>query len=127
MNAYNPLQAPDPKEWGALDESGRIYLVERFHRHARVKLPSVTAHAAIHAAVETQVAMGDETPVRRTVERLMSEGLDRHDAVHAVGMALAAHMYDMVKRKSSSADPNAEYFARVEKLTAKAWRESGQE
>jgi hypothetical protein len=31
--------------------------------------------------VENQAALGDEIPVRGTLERLMGEGLDRHAAI----------------------------------------------
>src|SRR5215813_2177430 len=88
MDHYDPLQAPDPKEWLALDEGERIALADEYHRRAGIRLPKVQIHAAIHATVETQAALGDETPVRRTLDRLVSEGLDRHEAIHAVGSVL---------------------------------------
>ena len=33
-----------------------------------------------HVVVENQVALGEATPVPATLDRLMDEGLDRHDA-----------------------------------------------
>jgi hypothetical protein len=38
---------------------------------------------------EDQIALGDEIPARRTLVRLMEEGLDRHEAIHAIDSALA--------------------------------------
>jgi hypothetical protein len=67
-------------------------LVVDYHRRTRVKLPNQRLHAAIHVAVENQIAMGDELPVHGVLDRLQAEGLDRHDAIHAIGSALAEHM-----------------------------------
>jgi hypothetical protein len=75
--------------------------------------------------VENQIAEGDALPVRRTLERLMSEGLDRHDAVHAIGTVLIGHMNDLMKAGHVEGDPNLPYFAELERLTAAGWRQSG--
>lgn len=127
MHRYNPLQAPDPKEWCALDEQERIQLVEQYHRRAGIRLPNTTVHAVLHAVIENQIAQGDELPVRRTLQRLMTEGLDRHDALHAIGSALAQHMHDLLSRPKvvSKADPNEAYYAALERLTAEEWLRSG--
>jgi thioesterase domain-containing protein len=122
MERYDPLIAPDAADWLDTDEGERIELVSAYHRCAKVKLPNPRLHATMHVAVENQVAMGDEVPVRRTVERLQAEGLDRHDAIHAVSSVLAEHMYDLVKTGSPATDPNTLYWAALEKLTAKEWR-----
>jgi len=85
MPRYDPLKAPDPEEWLELDEQERIDLAQDYHRRARIKLPSALLHANMHAIVENQIALGDETPARRVLQRLMNEGLDRHQAIHAIG------------------------------------------
>ena len=125
MKRYDPLVAPNPDEWGALDETVQHRLVEDYHRRARVKLPNVKIHAIIHTVVESQILLGDETPVQRTLQRLMGEGLDRHEAIHAIGMVLAEFIYDILRQPISSGDPNPAYFAAVEKITAEDWRRSG--
>ena len=66
-------------------------------QQAGIKLPNRRVHAALQAIVETQVAMGDETEAQATLIRLLSEGLDRHDAIHAIGDVLAEHMYNLQK------------------------------
>lgn len=76
-------------------------------------------HATIHVVIENQAAFGDELPVRRTIERLMSEGLDRHDAVHAVGSVLTAHITNTIK--AGAANPEA-YDEAVDRQTAELWR-----
>jgi hypothetical protein len=128
MKSYDPLKAPDPQQWLSLDERQRIALVRDYHRRKRIRVPNEQVHAAAHIIVENQIALGDETPVRRTMQRLMTEGLDRHEAVHAVGMVLMEHIFDLVKGEKPpppGADPNAPYFATLERLTADQWRRSG--
>src|ERR1700676_270077 len=80
---YDPLEAPEPEQWLALDEGERIHLAQSYHRRARVRLPNEKVHAVLHVVVENQIALGDEMPVQRTVQRLIAEGLDRHEAIHA--------------------------------------------
>jgi hypothetical protein len=122
---YDPNREPDPEAWLALDEAERIELVRKYYVGARVKLPNARLHAATHAIVETQAAMGDALPVGRTLARLQAEGLDRHDALHAVGAALMHRMYDLMKDGLPEGDPNVGYWAELEQLTAENWRRSG--
>jgi hypothetical protein len=122
MRRYDPLATPNPQEWLALDEQKRIDLARDYHRRANIDLPNDTVHAVLHAVVETQVALGDEISVERTLRRLMSEGLDRHEAVHAIGSVLAEYLFDLSKGNVTGEDPNPAYMAKVEQLTAESWR-----
>jgi hypothetical protein len=121
---YDPLEAPEPEEWLELDEQERIDLVRDYHRRAGIRLPNEKLHATLHAIVEAQIALGDETPAGRIAQRLIAEGLDRHEAIHAIGMVLTEHIYDVLKTTKSDKDPNAPYFAALERLTAEDWRRS---
>jgi hypothetical protein len=130
---YDPLIEPDPEEWLALDEQERINLVEAYHESAGIDVPNITVHAIFHAVVENQIAEGDALPVKRVAQRLMSEGLDRHEAIHAIGYVLANHMNDLMREVRSNSpsddrtlppDPNARYYAELERLTADEWRRS---
>jgi hypothetical protein len=123
MEEYNPGRAPEPESWLELDEQERIALVETYHRVARIKLPNVTAHAALHATVENQIALNLE-PVVRAMDRLGKEGLTRHDAVHAIGSVVAEHLFDILKtdQNDDAATSQARYYAAVERLTAASWR-----
>jgi len=125
MKDYNPNKQPDAEEWLALDESERIDLVFRHHRQARIQLPNARLHAVLHVIVENQVALGDEIPVRRHLERLQTEGLDRHEAVHAVATVLIKHIHKLAKNYSLEDDLNQISWAELEQLTAKSWRHSG--
>lgn len=125
---YDPDVAPDAAAWLALDEQVRIDLAEAHHRRAQIDLPDRTAHAIIHVVVENQVAVGDELPVRRAIDRLMSEGLDRHDAVHAVGSVLAAYLHDLMTAETADPGKLEAYKEAVERLTPESWRaEFGQD
>ena len=88
--------------------------------HERIRDGSL--NATIHVVVESQIALSDELPVRRTVDRLQAEGLDRHEAIHAVGKVLAEHMHDLMTVGPQRTDPNELYWASLEKLTAEGWR-----
>jgi hypothetical protein len=131
IRAYDPLVEPDPEAWLATDEQTRIDIIERYHRRHGFKAERVRAHAVFHVVVESQIAEGDELPVRRTLLRLMAEGLDRHDAIHAIGSVLAGHINELLretdaeKLSSPGHDPNAAYFSELERLTAKEWLRSG--
>ena len=133
LQEYDPFTEPDPEQWLALEEEERIDLVVDYHRRARIRFPRAELHAIIHVIVENQIA-DPELPVRRTAERLMSEGLDRHEAVHAIGSVLAGYVNDLVRDIKSGGDqvetepggdPHAGYFAELEALTAEEWRRSG--
>ncbi|HET8747404.1 MAG TPA: hypothetical protein VFM98_17525 [Ramlibacter sp.] len=121
---YDPERAPNPREWLALPEQDRIRLVKMYHSGARIKVPGAEAHAMFHAIVENQIAEA-HAPTCRTVERLQREGLNRHDAIHAVGLVIAEFMYDAMKGSSAASGDSAqaELDAKVEALNARAWRE----
>lgn len=125
MDRYDPLVAPDPAVWLAVDEIERMALVIDYHRRARVTLPNRRLHAVVHVIVENQVAMGDELPVRRVLSRLQAEGLDRHDAIHAIGSALTMHVHDLLSKGARPDKPHDAYWAELERLTAESWRLSG--
>lgn len=124
---YDPDKHPDPKEWLALDEDDRLQGVREYHQKKRIRLPNARLHAVIHVIVENQVALGKEIPAKSTLLRLMREGLDRHDAVHAIGSALAAHLFDLLKIRPEGTDLNAIYYAELRRLTAESWRKSASE
>ena len=80
---YDPLKPPNPKEWLAKKESERISMVEKYHRVAQIKLPAARIHAELHVVIETQLANKYASTVN-AMQRLLADGLDRHDAIHAM-------------------------------------------
>ncbi len=117
---YNPHEAPDPEEWAAMDDQECNMLIEEYHRQQKIDLPNVRLHAAIHCAVENQIAMGDEINAAKNLKRLIAEGLDRHDAVHAIGCVLSEHMHNMMTGKNPELDQNV-YYDRLDQFTADDW------
>jgi hypothetical protein len=75
----------------------------------------------MHVVVENQLALGDSFPAKSVLARLMSEGLDRHDAIHAIGSVLAGQIFDALKHKDPTRDLNAEYQQKLKALTAQSW------
>jgi hypothetical protein len=120
MRRYDPAVAPDPSEWLALDEQERIDLVRRFHRRARLKMPNATLHAAFHAIVENQLTSSDSR-VHSTLERLIAEGLDRHEAIHAIGSVLAGGIWTALRQPAASSDLSESYYQGLEALSASTW------
>ena len=127
MEAYNPERGPEPESWLELDEQERILLIETWHRVARIKLPNVTAHAALHVIVENQIALDLKTVVR-AMDRLRKQGLTRHDAIHAIGSVVAENLFGILKadQNDDAAASQARYCAAVERLTAVSWRRGEQ-
>jgi hypothetical protein len=122
MDRYDPDHAPSVKVWLALDEGERIRLVEKYHEASRVSLPNTRAHAVIHVIVENQLASPELTIVRETLERLVNEGLGRHEALHAIGAVLAAQLHDALQPSASDGFSESAYEAELKRLSAKRWR-----
>jgi hypothetical protein len=119
---YNPDVAPDAQDWLALSEAQRIRLVQSYHVSARVKVPNMKTHAAMHAAVENQIATG-YGPSKRAIARLQSEGLSRHEAIHAIASIVAQFIYEL--SKGQTAEEKASFQSRlnesIEGLHAEQW------
>jgi len=120
MQKYDPMRAPEPEQWEALDPDERIIMVMEYHQEAGIGLPSEQSHAVLHVVVENQIALGDETPVEAAFNRLLTENLDRHDVIHAIASVLANHIYELMNQ-GDSGPFNDEYYAEIEKLTAEKW------
>ncbi|MGQ0683718.1 DUF1186 domain-containing protein [Bradyrhizobium sp.] len=127
LSDYDPLVEPDAATWLAAGEQTRIDVVEHYHRRHGIDLENSTVHAVFHAIVENQIAEGDRWPIRRALLRLMAEGLNRHDAIHAIGSVLASHIHDLFRadKPPPGAEVNEAYFSEVERLTAEDWLNSG--
>ncbi len=122
MHRYDPGKAPDPELWLSLDEDERAMLIEAFHRKQRIKLPNVKAHALFHVIIENQIAEGLDCVVR-AMARLQTQGLSRHDSVHAIGWVMALHVNDLMNPElvQDPSKANQRYEAVVERLSAQSW------
>jgi hypothetical protein len=72
-------------------------------------------HARMHETVESQVAANDPPAVRRTLERLQREGLDRGAAIHAIA-SVFMHLMHQVLVTGQAFDPKA-YARALDELT----------
>jgi len=124
MFSYNPDHAPDSDAWNALDEAEQILAVITYHEHEGIPLPNLNVHAVIHVAVENQLLMGDKMNTAKTLERLMADGLDRHDAIHAIGTVISSHLYGMMKGDSTGFS-HSEFGADLDALTVEKWKKMG--
>jgi hypothetical protein len=123
MTTYNPDSTPDPAEWLALDEPQQIQLVAAHHKPIEAELPRPQIHAVLHVVVENQLAE-EIAVVRETLERLMAEGLDRHEALHAIGWVLIEHLATLMREEPAGSDPTERYFQALTSLTASTWASS---
>lgn len=121
MDEYDALKAPDPKAWLATDEDERLALVQNYHRRIRVpRSPKQRPHAVIHVIVENQIA-DPSLPTHGHCERLVAEGLDRHEAVHALGSVIAEQVVDAAR---NTMKPQDEYWRKMALLTARGWQQN---
>ena len=115
---YDPRIAPDATEWLDLDEGERISAIEEHHRRARLRSGNAAVHAGIDAAVETQLAEGLPVTVE-TMNRLLSEGMGRPDAIHLIAAAISHEMFAMLTQQRLF-DIDL-YGKRLRGLSAETW------
>ena len=126
ITEYDALRDVDPAEWLALDEDERIYIVTEFHEAIEADLPDLMMHAMLHVVIENQIALGDETPVAGKLGQLRAEGLDRHDAIHALGSVLVNHIFEGM-HATEPARGNDDYYSEIEVLTAEGWLQTAED
>jgi hypothetical protein len=119
MTSYDPEVTPDANEWLAASEEVRIQLAQDFHVRAKIEVPGLKSHAAIHAIVENQIAL-NHPPNIRAMKRLQSGGLSRHDAIHAIGSVIAEMFFQLHTNSDEieEGELQSRVDAAIEKLTA---------
>ena len=120
MREYDPNASLDPEQWNSLDEDEKLALVQQYHERFDSDVPDVNLHSLVHTIVENQIALGHEFPVAATVARLEREGLDRHDAIHAIASILVDHLHE-ISSGSHTKDINEQYCEALSGLTAESW------
>jgi len=121
---YDPQRNAYPSKWLSLSDLERLDLVEAYHSAKNILLPNSRLHAIMHVIVENQIAQGDRIPVKAPLVRLVIDGLDRHDALHAIGSVLAVQMHEILTATNLQPQPNQQYFDALSQLTAASWLES---
>ena len=120
MREYDPSVSLDPKMWDLIDEDEKLALVQQYHEQSDSGLPDLALHSLVHTIVENQIALGDELPVAATLARLVREGLDRHDAIHAIASILVNHLHEILSG-SDAKGGHEQYYEAVTALTAESW------
>lgn len=124
MDRYNPLQQPDREKWLEASESDRIDAVREFHENhdngGFEEDEALTIHSTVHVIVENQLAEGVEL-LPETIAKLMRQGLNRHEAIHAIGAILTEDIFDIVRGEKAKFSLK-QYRRKLEKITAKRWR-----
>lgn len=124
MKTYDPDIPPNASQWLAADEGVRLVLVTNYHQGMDLPESRLRLHAAIHVVVENQIALGEEAVID-AMTRLQAEGLSRHDAVHAIGMVVSEHLFEILRTDNDDTVKKATpYLDRLKQLTADAWRKS---
>ena len=95
MESYDPYRQPTPEVWRDLGVSRSIELVREYHRQAGLNSRYQGFHAAMHVIVEGLLAAEGKTEVKNTLTRLVDDGLDRHQAIHALASVVEHIMSDM--------------------------------
>ncbi len=121
MQNYDPMLEIDVRQWNLLDDDERNSLVMEYHREVGIELPDEYTHAMLHVIVENQIALQEEVSVEATLHRLIEEGLDRHDAVHAIANILASHTYKIINGDDATYGHD-HYYAELGKITAEKWQ-----
>jgi hypothetical protein len=114
---YDPINGPD-EEWFGLTEDEQLHEVKLAHADEPFEDESAeTMHCAIHAVVERQIAAG-EPSVKAKIEEFLAAGVDRHEALHAIGWAISETIFDCVHDLKSH--PN--FSDRLSALTLESWQ-----
>jgi hypothetical protein len=115
---YDASHAPVPDEWMATDDESKRAAIEAHHRALGVAARPI--HAELHLIVENQLAAGDPPEARAALDRLVGEGLERHEALHAIGSVVATALWNITRR---GAPVGRDAMARaLEALRASDWR-----
>lgn len=120
-DAYDADHAP-PANWLDDDETARAAAVEVYHRSLsnHPATPNARLHALMHVIVENQLAADQPVEVRPTLERLVEDGLTRHEAIHAIGSVVAEQLFKVM---NEGVDLDRDLVTRsLARLRAAAWR-----
>ena len=121
---YDPATPLTPREWLSIDAHERVRLVKNYLLSSKARMRDVKMSAHFLAAAENSVAEGFR-PARRAVERLMSEGLSRPEAMQALASTLQAHPVHAIAgpKELSARDRQLALNAALDSLSAAGWNE----
>ncbi len=122
VETYDAATPPEALAWLEMGEEARIQLVVDYHTSIGDVGDNARTHCLLHVIIENQIAMGGAMePVRERMRQLMAQGLDRHNALHALCYVLIRHM-NWIAMSNIKGDQDARYFREIRRMTAQKWR-----
>lgn len=119
---YNPNIQMQKTQWLEMDEGQRIAIVEAFHVQSNedIELEAMTLHATFHVIVENQIAQ-NVTIVEQTIAKLIRQGIDRHEAIHAISAIISEDILNAARGEGETFTIK-KFRRKLEKITVKRWR-----
>jgi len=122
VESYDAHEQPHGLDWLGMGEEARLQLVIDYHTSIGDTGDNARTHCMLHVIVENQIAMGAHMePVRERLRQLMAQGMDRHEALHAICYVLIRHM-NWIGLSNQKGDHDARYFREIKRMTAQKWR-----
>lgn len=122
VDSYDAATPPNGPEWLTMGQEERTQLVIDYHTSIGDVGDNAPTHCLLHVIVENQLALGPHMePVRERLRQLMAQGMDRHDALHAICYVLLRHM-QWAGMAAQQGDHDARYFRELKRMTAQKWR-----
>ncbi len=128
ITTYDPMQAQDAAAWLDTPPEERVRLVTEYHAAAGMSGTGLRVHCGLHVTVENQIAQRDPPETAEKLRQLMAQGLDRHQAVHAIASVVLAHMRKMIGRTADRPGREAlaaTYVSGLKRMNARKWLKSG--
>lgn len=119
---YDADVGPDGPGWLALEEKEQMERVQKYHELSAKpgdEPPNPQRHVGMHVLVEQQVARSQPPEAAQALARLRRDGMNRHDAIHAIGFILTEHMKQAMESRTP-VDESA-YGRELSQLTLKSW------
>jgi hypothetical protein len=111
-STYDPELGPDLDAWLDLDQDGQLADIERYHeeRPHGMMLGRPDIHAMMHWSAEFELMHGNQTS-SDACERILLQGLTRHDAIHQIGAVLLEAAADLVDGGTLKTSPSKAFDA----------------
>ncbi len=107
--------------WNKLTNEQRIAAVQQHHEKDKPHkpTPNLTIHSALHAIVETQIAVGNPVQMKAAYLRMRQAGLSRHDSIHALGSVVAHYV---AESQAGTLVGEADYLRALNDLKAEPFK-----
>lgn len=122
---YDPLVDPVPSQWLELSEDERIDVVLEHHRGDGFEPSRAKLHAVTHVVIENILAEGLVDGAAAKLRELVADGLDRHEAIHALGTAVTGSIFEALRSTDRATAPGGrerDLASRIAEVSVESWR-----